>query len=158
VACHAESERLLVPLGRGDLTGFRKGRFDFADAGQRFFGQFVFPDAKHMPALSAKRFGDKLIPERVGCELLSPKWPVVDWQIGVLWASMPETTIHENNDALPAKGEIRFSKMFLSATPAGDGVRSKKFCKGKFRIFVAMPANAGHDLRAFGFGKDVRHC
>jgi len=150
VACHAESERQHVPLGlRGNSTGFRKCGFDFVHAAVSVFGQVVLPDAKHPPTLLAKGFGDKPISKRVGREFLFPEWPVVDRQIGVPWTSMPETAINENNDALPAKSEIRFSKMLLAATPAGDAMRPEKFGKGKFGVLVTVSANAGHDLGAF---------
>jgi len=70
---------------------------------------------------------------------------------------MPETAINENDDTLPAKGEIRFSKMPLAATPPGDAMRPEKFGKGQFCVLVAVAANAGHDLRAFFRGENVRH-
>lgn len=117
----------------------------------------MFPDAEHPPAITAKRFGDKPIPERVGRELLLPKGPIVDGHIGVLGASMPETAINKNHDALPAKGEIRFSKKHLSATPAGDAMRPHKFGKDQFGVLVAMSANARHDVRAFFLGEYIGH-
>jgi len=120
-------------------------------------GEVVFPDAEHPPALTAKRSGDKSIPERVSRELFFPKWPVIHRQIGVLGASMPETAINENDDTLAAKGEIRLSKMLLTTTPSGDAMRPEKVRKGKFSVFVAVPAYAGHDLRAFFCGENVRH-
>ena len=70
---------------------------------------------------------------------------------------MPETAINENDDTFPPKGEIRFPKMLLAATPTGDAVRPENFCKGKFGVLVAVAANAGHDLRAFFLCENVRH-
>ena len=120
-------------------------------------GEVVFPDTEDSPALPAKRSGDKAIPQRIGLELLFPKWPVVYRQLRVLKASMPETAINENDDTLAAKGEIRLSKMLLTTTPSGDAMRPEKVRKGKFSVFVAVPAYAGHDLRAFFCGENVRH-
>lgn len=103
----------------------QKKGLDFFHAAVGSFRQVVFPDAEYPPAMTAKRFGDKPIPERVGRELLFPKWTVVDRKIGMSGASMPETAVNENNDALPTKCEIRFSKMLLTAAPAGDAMRPK---------------------------------
>ena len=60
----------------------------------------------------------------------------------MLGAAMPETAIHKYNDTLAAKREVRFSKMKLTATPAGDAMGTEKFCKRQFSVLVAMPANA----------------
>jgi hypothetical protein len=131
--------------------------FDFFYAAVSVFSQVVFPNTKDPPALLAKRFGYQAIPKQVCRELSFPEWPIVYWQLGMLGASMPETAIDENDDTFPAKGEIRLAKMLLAAAPAADAMRPKKFCKGKFRVLVAVAANAGHDLGPFRFGEDVRH-
>ena len=89
-------------------------------------GQVMLPDTKHTPTMLAQRPCDKTIPGGVGGEFLFPERPIVHRQVGVFGASMPETAINENNDTLPAKGEIRFSKMHLAATPAGDAMRPKE--------------------------------
>ena len=107
--------------------------------------------------MTAKRFGNKPIPEQVGRELFFPKRAVVDRHIGVLGASMPETAINKNHDTLPAKGEIGFSEKNLSATPAGYAICPHKSGKDQFSILVAMSANAGHDVRTFFLGKYIGH-
>jgi hypothetical protein len=147
VTCYAEAEPLPVPLGRrGNSDGFREGRFNSADTDRRLFGQVVFPNSQDVPAVFSEGACDKPIPCHVGRQFLFPEWPVVHWQVGMPWASMPEAAVNENNDALPAKGEVRFSKMLLSTTPAGDVMGPEKFCKGKLGVLVAMSANTGHDL------------
>ena len=131
---------------------------DFPNYRGSFRGEVVFPDAEHTPSLAAQCFGDNAIAERVGRKFFLPEWTVVHRQIGVFGAPMPKTPINEDNNTLPAKSEIWFAKMSLASSPAGDAMRPKKFGKGKFGVLVSVPANAGHDLRAFFYGENVRHC
>jgi hypothetical protein len=101
-------------------------RLDSSDAAAWVPGQVMLPDTKHTPAMLAQRPGDKTIPGDVGGEFLFPERPIVYRQVGVFGAAMPETAIHKYNDTLAAKGEVRFSKMKLTATPAGDAMRLKE--------------------------------
>ena len=86
--------------------------------------------------------GHETISGGVGGKFLFPKRTIVDWQVGMFGTSMPETTIHKDNDTLAGKGEIRFPKMALAATPAGDAMHPEKFGKRKFSVLVAMSPNA----------------
>ena len=131
-------------------------RLDSSDAAAWVLGQVMLPDTKHTPAMLAQCPCDKTISGDVGGELLFPERPIVYRQVGVFGAPMPETAIHKYNDPLAAKGEVRFSKMKLTATPAGDAMGTEKFGKREFSVLVAMPANTGHNFRPLRPGENIR--
>jgi hypothetical protein len=84
--------------------------FDFADARCCVGGKIVLPDTQDYPALLTQRFRHQAIPTFVCGELIFPKKPVVDWHVGVLRASMPETPVHENDNPVSAEREVGFSE------------------------------------------------
>ena len=91
------------------LRGAQKG-FDFSDARRCVPGKVMLPDSQDKPALLTQRFRHETIPMLVCRELCFPKGPVVDRRVGMLRASMPETAVHENNNTIPAEGEVGFSE------------------------------------------------
>ncbi len=117
----------------------------------------MLPNSQDTPAPYFKGACDQPVPCHVGRQFLFPEWPVVHRQVGMFGTSMPETAINKNDDVLPAKREIRFSKVLLTPPPAGDAMSTEKFCKCEFRGLVAMSAYAGHDLGTLCLGENVRH-
>ena len=79
---------------------------------------------------------------------------------------MPETAIHKHRqlelgenkvrpDLKPDTGNLK-PDLHLPP-PARDTLRPHQPEQRDFRLLVAAPADAGHDLGAFGLGEDVRH-
>ncbi len=75
----------------------------------------------------------------------------------MLWATVPETAIHEKGQPAAPKKKIRLAEYILVSAPAGDVVQAKQPHQGKLRVLIAVPANSGHDSGAFCLGKDIRH-
>lgn len=75
----------------------------------------------------------------------------------MLQAAVPEATIHEYCDAQFGENEIGFAEDWLIPPPACDVLRAKKPNQRKFRVFVPVRTDAGHDFGTFSLGKDVRH-
>ncbi|HUD83338.1 MAG TPA: hypothetical protein VMQ67_07535 [Candidatus Saccharimonadales bacterium] len=85
-------------------------RFDFADARHWVPGKIVFPDSQDKPALLTQRFRHQTISTLVCREFLFPKHPIVERHIGMFGASMPETAVHKNCNALLTKNEVWLPK------------------------------------------------
>src|SRR5579859_4126839 len=75
----------------------------------------------------------------------------------MLWASMPEAAIHENNQPFPAECEIGFSQNGQVSPPACNSVLPQQPGECNFRGLVATSANAGHNLGTLCLGENVRH-
>jgi hypothetical protein len=53
-------------------------------------------------------------------ELRGPKSNTGFWSATVSWASVPEATVDKNSDFLRSENEIRLSRQWHAAPPAGD--------------------------------------
>src|ERR1700676_5008986 len=118
----------------------------------------MLPNPHDAPAEPAEGAGHEPVPGLVGGGFFAPEGTVVNGQIGMPGATMPEAAIDEYREPLASENEVRLAEDGLMPPPAGDAVFAEQFGEDNFRLFVAAPANFGHHLRAFLFGIDVRHC
>ena len=84
----------------------------------------MFPDAKHPPAMTAKRFGDEAIPAAIARQLFLPICPIASWRFGMFGASMPKTTVHKDNQLVSAKGKVGLAENGKMSSPASDFILS----------------------------------
>lgn len=93
----------------------------------------------------------------VGRKFPPPERRVVAGLCRVPRATVPEAAIDEDGGAESRKDKVRLAEDALTPPPACDAMPTKHFNQGEFGIFISMPANPGHHLRAFGFGENVGH-
>lgn len=60
------------------------------------FGDVVFPKSEDAPAGFTQGSSHKPVARPIGGEFLHPKLAVVCGHVGMLWAAVPETAVHEN--------------------------------------------------------------
>jgi len=155
-----KERRNISPRLRLPSTGARrgaKGGANPADARLAPLGEVVFPDADDAPARLAQGAIDPAFAGLVGGQLFGPERGVVARLGGVFRASVPEAAVHEHRNPLFGKDEIGFAEDWAAAAPAGDSVPAEGYYQGQFRVLVAVPADAGHDVGALGRGENVRH-
>ena len=70
---------------------------------------------------------------------------------------MPETAVHKDGQAGGAEDEVGFAKEGLAAAPAGETVGAEDPDEREFGVPVAVGTDAGHEVRALGWGEDVGH-
>lgn len=134
-----------------------QGRLNPADTHLASLHEVVFPHSHDAPTSLSQGLIHSTIPGLVCGELLSPEGAIVDWQVGMLWTAVPKAAVHEYSQLELWKCEVRSPEDVVVASPAGDFVLAQQPSQGDFSFLVAAPANAGHDLRTFGPGKDIGH-
>jgi hypothetical protein len=75
----------------------------------------------------------------------------------MLWAAVPETTIHEHREFEFQKNKVWLSKNLLIPPPAADAMSPHQHRQRQFRVLVPTPANPRRDLGTLSFGKDISH-
>jgi hypothetical protein len=68
--------------------------------------EVVFPDSQNVPAEAAEGAVDETVAGAVGVEFFAPEGAVVGGQVGVFFAGVPETAVHEKGDAGGAEHEV----------------------------------------------------
>ena len=115
------------------------------------------PDAENAPATGAEGAVNELVTGLVAGEFLAPEGTVIDGQIGMFGAMMPEAAVHEDDEFLFGKGEVGFAEKGIMTPPAGDFMLAENLDQRDFGFLVSMAPNSRHHLGAFCFGEDVRH-
>jgi hypothetical protein len=77
-----------------------------AHANFRSLHQFAFPDPQHPPTAAAQGSRHELIPTFVAGKFPLPERAIVLWLRRVLWATVPETTIHKHRHAMLPKDKV----------------------------------------------------
>lgn len=141
---------------------FRKIVKRFADAGyveveRDAFGKVVFPNADDAPTKFAKFTIHAAVAGLVGGEFGFPESAIVGRCVAMLEAAVPETAVNENGNSGLTKYKVRLSEHGLITAPTDDAMPPQEDHQGEFRVFVATPANPGHDIGSLRFGEDVSH-
>jgi hypothetical protein len=93
-----------------------KGAVDAAEeAGFVFAGEFVFPNPKDGPSGFAQGANDNEVAFFVGGKFAPPEGAIVDGQVGMFGAGVPETAVHKKREPHATEDEIRFAKTTLCA-------------------------------------------
>jgi len=127
------------------------------DAAGGVAGDVMLPEAEDPPAQPPERAVDPAVASLVGRQFFLPEGAIANGHAGVFWTAMPETTVHEYGHLCRRKDEVGFAESIVVAAPAGNTVAAKQANEGQFRVFIAVAADAGHDLGSFRNGEDVRH-
>lgn len=117
----------------------------------------MLPDAHDAPAGLPQKPEHLPVALDIPRNLFTPEGGIVLRFGGMLGASMPETAIHENRNAVGAKDKIGFAIQRVIPPPAGDFVSAEDLDQAQFGIAVSLSADAGHDFAALGLGEDVGH-
>jgi hypothetical protein len=64
----------------------------------------------------------------------------------MLWAAVPETTVHKNRQPMLWEDEIGIAEYSRAATPSCNAMAPEYFDQRYFRGPVAHTANTRHDL------------
>jgi hypothetical protein len=110
-------------------AGRLQSSLDSAKAYVPSFGEVVFPDADDSPTVFPQRSIYQTVSGLVCSEFLLPESAVGRRGGGMFRAGVPETAVHEDNQARFPKDEIRFAEDSLISPPAGDAVRTQQFCQ-----------------------------
>ena len=117
----------------------------------------MFPNAQDSPAAPTQGPVYQPVARAVAIQLPPPKRAIALGHPAMLWATMPEATIHKNRQAGRAENEIGLAKQGLPPPPAGKAVSPEDLGQSQFGVPVAMRADTGHDLGTFGFGENISH-
>ena len=88
-------------------------------------GEVVFPNADDAPAEFAQLTVYAEIPRLVRGKFLFPKGTIASGDFAMFWATVPETAVHKERQAVPPKKKIRPAENILPPAPAGDAVTTK---------------------------------
>jgi len=109
--------------------------------------QLTFPNTNDTILFSYQLLADFGIAATIVQQFLSPKPCVVFGRLIVLWATMPETPVHEYANSLFRKCKIRFPRQIQVSPPPADMGRTQKTGQLNFRAFVATPLDLCHQQR-----------
>ena len=84
--------------------------FPKADRQTRFVLQFVFPNPQHTPAHVSQSFHNQSVSFLIFKNLVLPIGFIGFWLSQMSWATVPETSVHENNKIIFEKYEIGASE------------------------------------------------
>jgi hypothetical protein len=87
--------------------------------------QLMLPNANNLPTEAAQLTINVSVTLAVGGKFGIPEFLIADGALVALWAAVPKTTVHKNNNPLVPKDEIWLAKMCLVAPPTGDTVLPK---------------------------------
>ena len=150
-------EKCLKPERDGTLREHSGENFDLRqspiepgeEARLVFAREFVFPNPQHAPAAGADGAGHEAVAGAVGGNLFAPEGGVGFRLRGVERATVPETAVDENGEAVRAENEVRFHAEFLqrqafnfalkrsSSPPAGDAVGTHDRDQTELRVAIA---------------------
>ena len=88
--------------------------------------QVVLPNPQHEPAAFAQRQADIVVTFPVPQHLRIPVTAMRRWTPIAASAAMPEAAVHEYDEPLALKNEVRLADQVLFAPPASDSVRTQK--------------------------------
>jgi hypothetical protein len=117
----------------------------------------MLPNPEYAPAARPKRPANQLVAPLICFEFLLPELAIINGEIRVFRALMPETSIHKDRQFEFGKDKIRFPRNWPVATPPGDALSAEELHQSNFRLLVSASTDARHHLRAFGFGEDIGH-
>lgn len=128
----------------------RQGRLPFAN-------QVMLPNPHHPPPGLAQRAIDNPVPRPICRQLLAPEKTVVFRFRRVLWAGMPETTIHKNHQPQFPKHKIRLPKNRMMSPPPRNLVPPQQPRQSDLGILVPPPFDTRHYGRPFRLRENIRH-
>ena len=70
----------------------------------------MFPYTQYTPTTGSERFCNQSVASPICGEFILPKKAVIDRHIGMPGASMPETAVDKDDNALFAKHKVGFSE------------------------------------------------
>jgi hypothetical protein len=120
-------------------------------------GKIVLPETHDSPTRPAQGAIHQTIPRPIDGQFPPPEFGVVLGLGRVTGTCVPETAIHKHRDPALGKDEIRPPKDGSVSAPALEVVRPQHPDQGEFSALVAVAADARHEARTLGRGKDVRH-
>lgn len=106
----------------------------------------MLPKAQNAPTEFPKFTIYSTIPCLVLCELFEPKIAACGWEGGVLRATVPETSIDENDQPFAGKCEIWGSRQRNMASPSLDPRPAKQPCEPLLGGLVSTSSDSRHDL------------
>lgn len=75
----------------------------------------------------------------------------------MLWATVPETSIHKHDYALFRKSEVRVPVRWKMPAPASDRSVAEDLDEFDLGVSVACGPDGSHNGRSFPFAENVRH-
>ena len=101
----------------------------------------MLPNTNNLPFLLAQLATNTPVTFPVVGYFGIPKLLITAWPFVALWAAVPETTVHKNDNAFASKVEIRFAKKQLAAPPTGNMELTKNLNQAQLRRHVSARAN-----------------
>jgi hypothetical protein len=120
--------------------------------------QFAFPDDEYLPSLLLQRAPHPRIARRIGLELARPEFGArlrCRCELTAL-VPMPKASMNKDDRRVSAKYDVGTSRKIAAMQPESVTCAVQQRAHLPLRSGVA-PADPRHDLRSFGFGKDVGH-
>lgn len=74
-----------------------------------------------------------------------------------LGTTVPEASIHEDDQPLLSEGEVGFPGEHQMPPPSGYSLLLEELNQHPFRPFVTLPSDQGHHLGSLLLGEDVWH-
>jgi hypothetical protein len=105
------------------------------------FVQLVLPNTHNLPSIPAQLATHSSVSFPVVGDFSIPKLLIAARAFVALWATVPETPIHKNDNALAPKSKIRLAKQRLVASPARDMELPKYFNQPQLCRFVSARAD-----------------
>lgn len=105
----------------------------------------VLPYPDNLPPEAAQLASDIPVAFPVVAYLGVPKFLIASWAFVALWATVPKTAVHKNDNSLASKSEIRFTDKFLVTTPSGDAVFTKNLNQAQLCCLVPTTSNCRHN-------------
>lgn len=105
---------------------------------QRRFLERMFPNPNNSPATVLKTTDNFSVPCRISVNFILPVTPIGLWQPPVSFASMPKTSINENDKTFTAKNKVRLAGKFHIPSPAGDSILPKNGNQFEFGSLVSL--------------------
>ena len=99
----------------------------------------MFPEAENAPAEATQLPNHPAVAHPVAGELSDPEGAVGWRHAAVRWTTVPEATVHENDNACLAEQEVRLSEHGLMAPPAGDARRAQQFARASSVSLLPRP-------------------
>jgi hypothetical protein len=101
----------------------------------------MLPNAHNLPSFPAQLATHSPVAFPVVGDFGIPKFLIAAWAFVALWAAVPETPVHKNDNAFAPKGEIWFAKNRLVASPTGDMEIPKNFNQAQLCRLVSARAD-----------------
>jgi hypothetical protein len=115
----------------------------------------MLPDSKNPPTPCTQYSVCGPIPYFVHGQFVFPKSAIVYWDAAMPSATMPKTTINENDEPAIWKDKVGLSSERRISPPAANAMTSKYLDQSQFCLSVSAPSDTRHDLGAFRTGVDI---